>query len=120
MKTITLYTISSLLLATFALVSVSCGGVAKVREAAARQQKQNDFKQIGLSYIIYCDQNKKGPANADDLLKVTPEASVPLQKVKDGEYKIIWGVNVTDVEQFKTTPTFATILGYETTTPSQG
>jgi hypothetical protein len=117
MKSPGLLPIPVLLLVAFALLSTACGSV---RQAAQRAQKSNDLRQIGLAYISYCDANRKGPANADDLVKFQPETAPVFQKVKNGEYTIIWGVNTTDMTQFAKTPTFQTVLGYESTAPSSG
>ena len=115
-----LWPLAVLLLVVFALLSSACGSVAKVREAAARQQKQNDLMQIGLSYLSFCDQNRKGPVSADELLTFEPSLMAPLQKVKSGEYVIIWGVNLTDSKQFEPQGKSATILGYESAAPNAG
>jgi hypothetical protein len=119
MKKITLYTVASLLLVAFALMSVSCGIQQKMREAAERAKKSNDLKEIGLAYHSYCFTNNKGPASPDELMKGQPEASAALQKVKSGDYTVIWGVNLSNMAQF-VEGSGNTVLGYETNPSPSG
>jgi hypothetical protein len=103
----------------FALLSLACGG--GLRQMAQQQQRANDLKQIGITYILYCDAHKnKGPADADELIKFDATTVGPLQKAKNGEYVMIWGADVTDTDQFKITGKSETILGYEASAPTSG
>lgn len=103
------------ILVPFALLAIACGGV---RQAAERQKKQNDLKQIALGYLNYCDANRKGPANANDLAPYVEHDPVLLQKMT-GEYTVIWGVNLNEPAQFENGLS-GTILAYETTAPTSG
>ncbi len=107
-------------LVTCTLLSIACGAAAKVREAADRAQRTNDLKQISLAYENYCDTNMKGPAKADDLLPFIENNQLLLQKMKSGEYVIIWNVNLTDKKQFEPQGLNGTVLGYEAITPTSG
>jgi hypothetical protein len=105
-----------LLLVAFALLSVACSGI---QQAAQRQQKSNELNMIGLAYHNYCNMHQKGPVGPDDLIKDQPEVTAVMQKVKNGEYTIIWNVNMSNMAQF-TQGTFNTVLGYETSAPTSG
>jgi hypothetical protein len=119
-KKVALCALTSVLLAALALLSVSCGAVARVREAAARAQTANELKQIGISYHNFWDQNKgKGPASADELIKQFPEAEIALQKEKSGDFKIIWGVSIRDKEIVESGSS-GTAIGWEAKTPRDG
>jgi hypothetical protein len=115
-----LWPISALLLVTCALLSIACGAAAKVREAADRATRSNDLKQIALAYMSFCTKNSKGPANADELSKDQPEATVALQRVKSGEFTILWGVNLDNQRLFDVNGRSITVLGYESTVPASG
>jgi hypothetical protein len=110
--------VAVLLLTWFAVLSMACGSV---RQAAERATRSNDLKQIALSYMNYCDTNKpKGPANVDDLLKIDPQLAPVAQKVKSGDYTVIWNVNLSDPKTFEPNGLSNTVLAYETAAPSAG
>lgn len=112
-------TVAVLLLTGFAVLSMACGAVGRVREAADRQARSNDLKQIALSYISYCDVNRKGPANIDELVNLQPEIAPVAQKVKNGQYVVPWNVNMANMTQF-TEGTSNTVLAYESAVPTAG
>jgi hypothetical protein len=116
MKTPRLLSIPVVLLIGFALLSTACSGV---RQAAQRQQRSNDLKQIALAYTNYCDANQKGPANANDLLTYVENDALLVQKMQS-DYTFIWGVNLRDMRLFAENGTSNTVLGYETTVPTSG
>jgi hypothetical protein len=89
----------------------ACGcPVTKVREAAARQQRMNSIKVIGLAYHNYLDANGgKAPQQAADLQKYTmgdPQANALLT---DGTFVFVYGVKVTDMKEGAS----QTVLGYD-------
>src|SRR4051794_27340191 len=64
---------------------LACGNV---REAAARQKRMNDFKQLGLAYHDYHATNNSGPADQQAFLqwaqKTSPEAAPIIQQTGPG------------------------------------
>ncbi len=117
MKHPRLFVVSVALTAVFAVLSLACGSV---RQAAERQKKSNDLKQIALAYINFCEANSKGPgpAKPEDLAPYVENDPVLLQKMKS-DYTIIWGANLSDIKQFDSGLS-NTVLGYETTVPTSG
>jgi hypothetical protein len=104
-------------LVVLALVMVgtlgACGcPVTRVREAAARAQRMNSIKIVGLAYLNYCDDNKgKPPQQAADIQKYTegdPQANALLT---DGSFVLIYGVTVQDMQKQKGAS--QTVLGYD-------
>jgi hypothetical protein len=80
----------------------------------------NDFKQLGLAYHTYYHEHKKGPNGPDDLVRYTggDEAGAKLiQKVKDGTYVMIWGVDLRDATKQGAGDL---VLGYEKDAPTRG
>src|SRR5689334_19430341 len=67
---------------------LACGATAKVREAAARQKRMNDFKQLGIAYHTYHDVNQSGPPDQQAFLqwaqKMEPEAVQFIQQTGPG------------------------------------
>ncbi|HWG42054.1 MAG TPA: hypothetical protein VN688_04655 [Gemmataceae bacterium] len=102
-----------------ALLTTGCG---KVKDAAAKTRRSNDLKQLGLLYMNYVDTNNKGPANADDLMKMTagdPQAGQVVQAVKSGQYILLWGANPSAMQRAPGGSS-GTILGYEKDVPTSG
>jgi hypothetical protein len=106
------------------LLIVSCMlacGVGKVREAAARAQRTNDLKQIGLSYHSFYDDKKRGPKDSAELqafVKDPDAQKVIALSAPGGQYVIIWNVKIGDMARAGGLST--TVLGYESTAPTQG
>ena len=94
---------------------VACGSL---RQSAARQKTSNDLKQLGLAYHNFIDANKKGPANsAEWLSKAGPEDAALIQQTgPGGKYTMFWGVQISKLPQGSNN----TVLGHESTVPSQG
>jgi hypothetical protein len=67
---------------------LACGATARVREAAARTQRSNDFKQLGVAYHQYLAVNQSGPADQQAFLqwaqKMEPEAVPFIQQTGPG------------------------------------
>jgi hypothetical protein len=107
-----------LVLAVTALLATGCG---RIRSAADRTRKSNDLKQLGLMYHSYIDANQKGPASADELMKMAsdPGSRAVVQMVKDGKYVLIWGATIVAMRNNPQGST-GTVLGYEATAPTSG
>jgi hypothetical protein len=82
-------------LAAFAALAVACSGIQQGIQAG---KDGMNLALIGQAYKSYCDTNKKGPANVDDLLKATTDQSQKdaIQLIKDGHFEAVFGVNVND------------------------
>ena len=106
----------SLILGVVALL-LGCGGVAKVREAAARAKKVNQLKQVGLAYHNFQDNNIKPPAGAADLLPLLKADPETAQALQSGDIVVLWGAKVpADFPQ----GTSVTVLGYDKDVPTKG
>jgi hypothetical protein len=106
--------IRRVLLTTVLVVTVcACGcPVTKVREAAARTQRMNSMKVLGLAYLSYCDDNKgKPPQQAADLQKYTQGDPGANALLSDGSFVFIYGVTPQDMGKQKGTS--QTVLGYD-------
>jgi hypothetical protein len=96
---------------------LGCGGVAKVREAAAREKKANRLKLVGLAYHNYQDTNNKPPAAVGDLMPLLASEHDAAQALQSGEFVVLWGAKVPqDFPQ----GTSLTVLGYDKDVPTKG
>jgi len=108
-----------------ALCITGCGtakpsnGSIESKETAARQQQIGDFKQLGVMYHSYLEANgDKAPTSADDFIKYAGSNSQlvqVVQKVKSGQYVIIWGLTTQDLRK-----SLSLIVGYEKDAPTSG
>ena len=106
----------SLILGVVALL-LGCGGVARVREAAARAKKVNQLKQVGLAYHNFQDNTNKPPAGAADLLPLLTADPEAAQALQSGDIVVLWGAKVpADFPQ----GTSVTVLGYDKDVPTKG
>jgi hypothetical protein len=105
--------ISVTLVAVFAVILLGCGGV---QQAAQRQKRSNDLKQIGLAYHNYLDAEGKAPQQAADLQKYLQDAPAVSQALQNGQYVLLWGAKLQSM------PAGApnTVLGYEADVPTKG
>jgi len=59
--------------------------------APAEAKLRNDLKQTGMAWHIYHDENKKGPANWDELIshaKKVNQGSDAIERVRDAKYEL--------------------------------
>jgi hypothetical protein len=82
-------------LIAFVGLSVACGAFKAGMQAG---KDAVSLQQIGTVYKNYCTTNKKGPADADELMKsaTTQSEKDAVQEIKNGNLTAIWGVDVTD------------------------
>ncbi len=107
-------TIRCFLLATVAIVMLSACScpITKVRQAAARTQRINTIKMIGIAYHNFCDSNPgKAPAAAADLQKFTAGDPAANAALTDGSFTFIYGVTLADMQQKGLS---LTVIGYDT------
>jgi prepilin-type processing-associated H-X9-DG protein len=105
--------VSVVLVAVVAVLLLGCGGV---QQAAQRQKRANDLKQIGLAYQNYLDAEGKAPGQAADLQKYLLESPPTYQALVNGQYVVLWGATL----QSMTAGTSNTVLGYEADVPTKG
>jgi hypothetical protein len=93
----------------------ACGcPVTRVREAAARTQRMNSIKVIGIAYLSYCDDIKnkgQAPREPADLLKYTEGDTQSSALLSDGSFVFIYGVTMQDMMKQKGLS--QTVLGYD-------
>jgi len=74
-------------------LQLGCGsGVIKLR---------NDLKQTGVIWHGYHDENKKGPANWDELIAYAKKTNQPadsIQRVRDAKYDLKWDVKLSELK----------------------
>ena len=87
-----------------------------VADAADRQKKLNDLKQIGLAYHNCISTTNKPPAKVEDLEPYYERDARITAALKDGTYVFFWNVKLTDMVN----GTSNTILGYEKDAPTKG
>src|SRR6185436_5467215 len=78
-----------------ASLAVFCLGVALVLQAGCSgvsdAKLRNDLKQTGMIWHGYHDENKKGPANWDELIayaKKTNQGADSIERVRDAKYEL--------------------------------
>lgn len=90
---------------------LACGATQKVREAADRQKRSNDLKQIALELANYHDANGKFPADQQAFLRGADPVVTSL--VQGGQYTVLYGeVRMADL----TEGTSNTVVAYENQT----
>jgi hypothetical protein len=99
------------------LLLLGCGGVARVREAAARAKKANQMKLVGLAYHDYQDNKGQPPAQAADLLPLLSTEPDAAQALQSGDVVVLWGAKV---PQDFPDGTSLTVLGYDKDVPTKG
>jgi hypothetical protein len=101
---------------------LGCGGIGRVRQAAAQQNRANNLKQIGLAYYEFIDNpvNKgKAPTSAADLQPLL-NAGGGMQaagSLTDGSVVFIYGVRAPEDMPLGTGNY---VLAYEAAVPAQG
>ena len=71
-------------------VALLVPAVQKVREAADRQQRLNELKQLGLAVHSFHDAKKKMPENVQDLSPYLAGSLVE-DRIRRGEIEVVWG-----------------------------
>lgn len=85
--------ISMLVACLAAFTLQGCGG-------AGQAKFRNDLKSFGLTYHIFHDENKKGPASWDELIAYAQKSGgdvASIQHVKDAGYQVTWGANLNNI-----------------------
>jgi len=101
------------LVTVVAVILLGCGGV---QQAAQRQKRANDLKQIGLAYHNHLDAEGKAPGQVKDLQKYLQDAPAVYQSLEKGDYVVQWGASLKNM----TAGTSNTVLGYEADVPTKG
>ncbi len=114
--------VSALGLTLTVALLLGCGSVTRVRQAAARQERTNTLKEIGLAYYQFIDspENKgKAPTSAADLQPFLDAMGGPqgAAALNDGSMIFIYGVRAPEDMPLGTSNT---VLAYDTTVPTQG
>jgi hypothetical protein len=84
-----------LLLCVLCVALVACQGCQPDKDAMLR----NDLKSVGLAYISFFDENKKSPANWEELISFAERVNLypdAAQRVRDAGYTMTWGANLND------------------------
>jgi hypothetical protein len=101
-----------LLVGAVVALLVGCG----LRNAAQKQKRSNDLKQIGLAYHNYFDAFGQAPTKVDDLKNYMEGGNDAYKALANGDYVVLWGVRITDM----TAGASNTVLGYEKDVPTKG
>ena len=75
------------------LAFVASQGCNANKEAVLR----NDLKSLGLAYISYYDENRKSPANWDELIAFAKQSDLSpdaIQRVRDAGYEVTWNADL--------------------------
>jgi hypothetical protein len=107
--------VTVVLIAVVAVILLGCGGV---QQAAQRQKRANDLKQIGLAYHNYLDAEQKAPSRAEDLQKYLLDSPPTYQALLNGQYVMQWGATIQSMSAGAGTSN--TVLGYEADVPTKG
>jgi hypothetical protein len=78
------------------ILCVGCGGIAfffgigRVRDAADRQQRMNDLKQVVLAAHSFHNMNRRMPANANELQGSFLPPGSASNRLRSGEIEMVW------------------------------
>jgi hypothetical protein len=100
---------------------LSSGCLGKIQQAAERARRANDLRQLAILYHNFHDAKNRGPASADELMTLAadPQEKSVVQAAKDGQYVVIWGVNIGEVARGGAGMS-QTVLAYEKDVPTSG
>ena len=91
-------------------------GTARAQTAAEKIKRQNDLKQIGISYHAYNDANAKGPEKAADLAPYFENDKRLLGLLENKDIVFSFGVGIRDMKDGLSN----TVLAYEKDVPTKG
>ena len=82
----------SVTLAIIVLLIAGCGGASDARLV-------NDLKQAGMSYHLYIDAHKKGPAGWDEWIAFAKGdgADVAITRLREAKYEVTWGADLANL-----------------------
>src|SRR3954447_11490637 len=92
-------------------VILGCGAVGKVREAAARAERANRLKAIGLAYYNYLAAQNRSPSRPADLQPFLADSPEAWQALNAGEFTVVWDADFDAMQKGQGMSAY--VLGYE-------
>jgi hypothetical protein len=69
--------------------------------ASGEAKHVNDLKAMGLAFVSFCDDNKQGPANWEELIEYAKKVNLfpeSIERVREKGYTVVWEINLQDVD----------------------
>jgi hypothetical protein len=102
-----------LVLLVGAVLVMGCGGNQAVEPEV--QRHKSELNDIYTSYFMYSKRNQRPPQKMSDIMtpELMGESQIGLQALKEGQYAVVWGVDVSGKDPSK-------VVAYEKDAPKQG